>query len=290
MKFRHLLRLISKVVFGLIFSLSPACALSAGDDTARVLLSKALENQYRGHFQSSLIMVNEVFPNGRDSLLGQAEFVDEMGERRISLVGRNQAFAYHSLHFGNEQWLTDDYTHRIRRIANRQWKKGPFGTLFSYEDMLKFPNDFFLEYSSCKGIVVTDSTYQIEMMVKPFFQSFYSKLDVTLGKNPVLLKKITFYGQQQQQLKTMDVKAYQQVAGKWLISDLMLSSSDSLSRLEMSFRQFTFPSAPLVQNGVGKAGSSMFLSRLMPKGLARGSEEGLEKPNLENEIIEDISN
>ena len=55
----------------------------------------------------------------------------------------------------------------------------------TYEDMLKFPSDFFLEYSSCRGIKTTDSTYQIIMTLKPVFQSFYSRLEVTLSTQPV---------------------------------------------------------------------------------------------------------
>ncbi len=224
----------------LCLAISDIEAAESQDDSARQLLSQALENQYRGHYEATLEIKNEIFPNGRDSLSGTIEFSDEVGERKICLAGSKKSFDYHSLNFGKEQWVTDDYTHRIRRIANRQWKKGVFGNLLTYEDMLKLPTEFLLEYSSCKGIKITDSTTQITMVLKPLYQSFYSRLEVTLTKKPILLRSIVFYGQQDQKLKTMDIKAYHETEGKWLISDLTVSDCDSLSQLQMCFRHFSF--------------------------------------------------
>ncbi len=246
--------------------LRPVQAAAPEDDMARQLLLQALDNQYRGHYQATLEIIDETFPGGRDSLSGQAEFSDEIGERRICLAGPKKAFEYRSLNFGKEQWVTDDNSHRIRRIANRQWKKGMFGTLLTYEDMLKLPTDFFLEYSSCKGVKATDSTYQLTMVLKPLFQSFYSRLEVTLGKSPVLLKSMTFYGQQNQKLKTMDILGYKQAEGKWLISDLTVADCDSLSRLQMCFRHFSFAPNPVAHKGKVKAPGFSLLSKRMPDG------------------------
>lgn len=260
-------------------------AAGSDDDLARQLLLQALDNQYRGHYQATLELVDETFPATRDSLSGQVEFSDEIGERRICLAGPRKAFEYHSLHFGKEQWVTDDQSHRIRRIANRQWKKGLFGTLLTYEDMLKLPTDFFLEYSSCKGVKATDSTYQITMVLKPLFQSFYSHLEVTLGKNPVLLKSMTFYGPQEQKLKTMDILGYEKTEGKWLISALSVSDCDSLSRLQMCFKHFSFSPTPIVQAGKAAPGFS-----LMSKRKPDSSGGAADSDGTETESMEDISN
>ena len=158
------------------------------DELARPLLTQALENQFHGRYQATMEIVHDDFASGRDSLAGYAEFADDLGERKMCLAGPRKSFEYKSLNFGKEQWITDDATHRVRRIANRQWKKGVFGTLFTYEDMLKLPADFFLEYSTCKSLRITDTSYQISMLLKPIYQSFYSRLDVELSKNPVLVK------------------------------------------------------------------------------------------------------
>src|SRR5687768_7694121 len=86
----------------LIASLRLVQAGGADDDMARQLLLQALENQYRGHYQATLEIVDETFPNGWDTLSGQAEFSDEIGERKICLAGSKQAFEYRSLNFGKE--------------------------------------------------------------------------------------------------------------------------------------------------------------------------------------------
>ena len=119
-RFKSLIRFAA---LSLVGSMCIAHASGSDDDMVRQLLLQALKNQYRGQYQATMEIVNETFPGGKDTLSGQAEFSDEIGERRISLVSPKKAFEYHSRQFGKEQWITDDNSHRIRRIANRQWKK-----------------------------------------------------------------------------------------------------------------------------------------------------------------------
>lgn len=241
------MRLTSILTLGLLCGLSIGAAGkafgAADDDMARLLLMQAMDNQYHGRYHATLETVNETFSEGRDSLAGWAEFADDVGERRICLAGTSKAFEYRSVNFGKEQWITDDNSRRIRRIANRQWKKGVFGNLLTYEDMLKLPSDFFLEYSSCKGVSATDSSYTILMTLKPNFQSFYGRIDVTLSKSPVLLRGLTFYGTHGEKLKTMEVKGYKEVGGKWLVTDMVVADSDSLASLRMCYKNFSFHGA-----------------------------------------------
>lgn len=225
-----------------LYWLCSAATASAAteDDIARPLLTQAVENQFHGRYQAVCEMVHDNFTDGKDSLSGWAEFADDLGERKLTLSGARKSFEYKSLNFGKEQWITDDASHRVRRIANRQWKKGVFGTLLTYEDMLKLPSDFFLEYSSCKSLRITDSNYQISMLLKPIYQSFYSRLDVELSKHPVLVKSMVFYGTHGERLKSMEVKGYKELEGKWLATDVGLADSDSLSSLRMCFKNFSF--------------------------------------------------
>jgi hypothetical protein len=252
------------------------------DDIARPLLMQALENQYHGRYQATMQLVNENFADGKDSLAGWAEFADDVGERKICLSGPKRAFEYKSLNFGKEQWITDDNSGRTRRIANRQWKKGMVGNLLTYEDMLKLPVDFFLEYSSCKGVKTTDSSYQIMMTLKPLFQSFYSRIDVTLGKSPVLLKAMTFYGTHGEKLKTMQITGYREMEGKWLMTDMSVADNDSLANLQMCFRNFSFTESPQVQSERAKNGLSLVTKRssaipaadgVLDEGEVEGSDE-----------------
>ncbi|HKP94258.1 MAG TPA: outer membrane lipoprotein-sorting protein [Fibrobacteria bacterium] len=263
-----------------------ACASgSTEDDVARPLLMQALENQYHGRYQATMQMVNENFADGKDSLAGWAEFADDVGERKMSLAGSKKAFEYRSLNFGKEQWVTDENSNRIRRIANRQWKKGVFGNLLTYEDMLKLPADFFLEYSSCKGLKTTDSAYQISMTLKPLFQSFYSRIDVTLGKSPVLVKAMTFFGTHGEMLKTLQVKGYKEMEGKWLVTDMSVADKDSTANVQMCFRNFSFSESPQAQRERAKNGLSLLAKRPL---LAPGDSEGAAAAEVEGS--EEVSN
>ncbi len=246
---------------GLILMLSNQ-VLGAEADTARQLLLQALENQYRGPFQASIELVDESFPHGKDSLSGQLDFADEVGQRRICLAGNGQSFEYRSLHFGKEQWLTDETSHRIRRIANRQWKKGVFGNLLTFEDMLKMPGDFLLDYSTCRNFKVTDSSYEITVELKPVFQSVYSYVDVCLAKNPLLLRRLVFYGNTEKKLKTLTIREYQPKDGKFLFTDVAMSDCDSLSTLHLSLHNFSFADSEMALKVRSKPDG---LSLLIPK-------------------------
>jgi hypothetical protein len=257
---------------------------AAEDDSARSLLTQAMENQYHGRYQATLELVNENFSDGRDSLAGWAEFSDDVGERKICLSGPNKAFEYRSLNYGKEQWIMDDQSKRIRRIANRQWKKGMFGNLLTYEDMLKLPSDFFLEYASCKGVKAVDSGYQVSMTLKQPLQSLYSRLDVTLSKTPVLLRSLTFYGPRGERLKTMEVGAYKQMEGKWLVTDLCVADNDSLSSVRMCFRNFSFTdSAALIDHAKNLSLASK-RPLIIPPGTAGDAKES------DDDASEEVSN
>jgi hypothetical protein len=106
--------------------------------------------------------------------------------------------------------------------------------------MLKLPADFFLEYSNCRSLRITDSAYHISMLLKPIYQSFYSRLDVVLNKNPVLVRSMVFFGTHGERLKSMEVKDYRELEGKWLPTDMKFADSDSLSSLRMCFKNFSF--------------------------------------------------
>ncbi|MDB5103071.1 MAG: Outer rane lipoproteinsorting protein [Fibrobacteres bacterium] len=277
---------IQSLFCGLILSAAAFAIGATDDDLARPLLMQAMDNQYHGRYQATMEIVNETFADGKDSLAGWAEFADDVGERRMCLAGSKKAFEYKSLNFGKEQWITDDNSQRVRRIANRQWKKGVFGTLLTYEDMLKLPVDFFLEYSSCKGVKTTDSTYQICMTLKPLFQSFYSRIDVTLDKNPVLLRGMTFYGTHGEKLKTLQVKSYKQMEGKWLMTQMSLADNDSLASLQMCFKNFSFTGTPLAQKERAK-NLSLISSRPL---VIPSPSEGGGSQDSDVEGVEEISN
>lgn len=262
-------------------------AASEDEDLAQQLLYQALENQYRGRYQANLEWIEDSFTHGRDSLSGRAEFADDLGERRVQLSGPRKSFEYKSLNHGQEQWITDGTSQRIRRIANRQWKKGLSGTVMSYEDMLKFPMDFFLEYSSCKGVKADDSTYHINMLLKPGYQSLYSRLEVTLSKQPVLLKGMTFYGLNDQKLKSLQINGYKQVSGRYLVSDMSMVDCDSTASLQMCFRNFSIQETPAVRaEKPAKGGVFSLFSRLtdiMPKGPEAATRESRERAEDELE-------
>ena len=104
----------------LAFCLPFAAQAGPDEDMAQQLLFKALENQYRGRYQATVELIEESFASGRDSLAGQVEFADDLGERRISLAGSGKSFEYKCLNHGKEQWVTDGTSQRIRPGGERQ--------------------------------------------------------------------------------------------------------------------------------------------------------------------------
>jgi hypothetical protein len=82
---------------------------------------------------------------------------------------------------------------------------------------------------------------------------------------------MTFYGLNDQKLKSMEVTGYKQVHGRYLVSDLSLVDCDSTASLQMCFKNWSFQETPIARNDnkVAKGGMFSIFSRLtdiMPKG------------------------
>jgi hypothetical protein len=192
------------------------------------LLARARENQFSGDRAYTVLCVRDSYLRGEDSLTGWIDFRDTRGERRLSLAGGNESFEWWSRQYGAEQWRRDDATERLRRIPPRSLKKpalaaGPL----SYEDLVRFPLGYFDRFVSCKRLQETDSTYELTLALSPFFSSRYASAEVSLGKRPLLLRRVVFSGPGKPP-KALSVAAYRLEGGKYAPSEVRFEGGDGL--------------------------------------------------------------
>ncbi len=215
------------------------CGLTFSDtipppDSGLALLAQAAENQYRGSYSSGVIFVRESFLRGRDSLHGRLEFNDSNGERQLHLKGRDQAFDWWSRNFGQEQWWMDGNSERLHRIPFRSLKKPAFASLLSYEDLIKLPGDYLPDALSCRKVSETDSICELKILLRKPSRLRYASLEISLQKNPVLLRRIVFWGADGRKLKSLEVLDYRKSEGKYLPVGLSIFDGDSLASVRMS--------------------------------------------------------
>src|SRR3989338_3829866 len=117
----------------------PGNADSLADPASLRWLRAAGDNAFRGGYSGELLFVRCSFTAGTDSLRGALKFDDPAGERHIRLEGRRETCEWWSVNFGQEQWWKDKRTERLRRIPHHSLKKPLFGSLLTYEDLLKLP-------------------------------------------------------------------------------------------------------------------------------------------------------
>jgi hypothetical protein len=207
----------------------------AREDSAAAWIRRAVENQYRGPYSAEIAFVRESYLRGTDSLRGRLTFNDQAGERQFRVQGRDEAFLWWSRNFGQEQWWRDEKTRRAHRIPFRSLRKPAFGSLLTYEDLTKLPADYLLDFLSCKKLAETDSICELTLLLKPTAQSRYASLEVTLSRNPLLLRRVVFFGYDGRKLKSLEVRDYFPApGGKFMPGDLRVFDSDSLSAVRLS--------------------------------------------------------
>ena len=227
-------------------------------DSASRLLSRAVENQYRGGYSAEVVFVRDSFLRGKDSLVGRLNFDDAGGERELSLKGRDEAFEWWSRNFGQEQWWKDESNERLHRVPYRSFKKPAFASLLTFEDLIKFPAEYLVDFKSCQSLSETDSTYDLILSMKSFTRSRYGSLAITLKKKPVLLSRVVFFAADGRRLKSLEVPAYRQTEGGYIPAGIRVFNSDSLVSLQISLSHPTVipigkdkTSAPTGMNAMG---------------------------------------
>ncbi len=206
-------------------------------DGSSWLIQQALENQFRGNLTAEILLIRESLFRGMDSLVGHMQFNDPVGARDIQISGRAERYSWWSRNFGQEQWWKDEQTQRGHRIPNRSLRKPAFASLLSFEDLANLPVDFLAGYQSSRMLGGTDSTFELSLILKPELTSRYAYMDVILQKSPILLKSVTFFSQNGQRLKSMEVMDYRVVSlGKYSPTGFHLISGDSLLSVQLSLK------------------------------------------------------
>jgi hypothetical protein len=85
-------------------------------------------------------------------------------------------------------------------------------------------------------------------------------------------------------MKSMAVKGYKEVSGRYLVTDAEVVDCDSTASLQMCFRNFSFSEANVAQSDKGKKPAFSLFSRLtdiLPKGTEAAAREAAEEETQE---------
>ncbi len=249
---------------------------SAIDAPASALLEQAVANQYPGHYSCQVVWVENSLARGHDSLAGRADFGDSAGMRSLRLQNRQEAYEWWSRDSGQVQWWKNDVTDRLYRVPFHSYKKPAFGTLFTYEDLAKFPAGYFQDPESCKKLDETDSTVQLSVRLRPSVQSRYGYLDVTMQKAPVLVRRVVFFSPDGKQLKSLEVGDYRPEGGRFLPENILVVEGDSLASVRLSLSHAEV--APLLAGATPAAAVPRF-SRLLSPASVVSEADGSNAPN-----------
>ena len=225
---------VTRISFFALIACASTLSFAQGLDTeAGNLLTRARANQYEGDRAADLLCIRDSYLRGEDSLRGWIEFKDARGERRLSLSGGGESFEWWSRLYGAEQWRRDDATERMRRIPPHSQKKPALASSpLSYEDLIRMPLGYFDHFTSCKRLAETDSTYELSLTLWSGVSSRYSNAEVSLGKNPVLLRRVVFSGAGKPS-KSFEVLNYRLESGKYSPSDIRIQGGDGLVSLRL---------------------------------------------------------
>ncbi len=190
-------------------------------------VNRVLDGQYRGYLSAELTLIRDHWLDGRDTLAGELRFHDRIGERRLSLNTPEGAFEFWSREYGAEQWWKEPVSQRVRRIANRSWKKPAFNTQMTFEDLLKIPGDFLLNYSGTETLLETDSTVFWRISLTPTYQSQYGTLEIKIDRRMGQPTEIAFYSLFGKPLKTMRFE-YVPMGTAWQWSRILVEDAERL--------------------------------------------------------------
>jgi len=219
-----------------LFSALPSLAQNLNGEAAN-LIARARANTWSDDYAADVLCVRVSYLSGADSLRGVMEFRDSRGERRLTLGAGGSAFEWWSRRFGAEQWRRDGAFERLRRIPPHSLKKPAMAPApLSYEDLQHFPLGYLEGFLACKRLQETDSTYELTLTFPSGVSSRYASAEVTLGKSPVVLRRMRFAGAPGRPAKSLEIANYRLEKGLYQPSDLRVSSGDGLTSLRLLLR------------------------------------------------------
>lgn len=213
---------------------------------AQQVLSLALQNHYQGNYRADVELVRSSYRDGIERLLGTMQVDETTGSRKLDLknLAGEGGFTYRSENFGTEQWVQDQKTSRLRRIANRQYKKNALGTDLTYEDLMRLPLDLLRGgevYPGHKGFKETDQTYQITVALPDHQTTFYSKVEAEVSKSPLRIRSLVLFDKHGKRCKQVDMTGYTEVQGKWLLQGFKVINCDSSASTWVALRNPVLP-------------------------------------------------
>lgn len=215
--------------------------LSSDHALAEQVITLALENQFHGRYKADLELLQSSYLRGLERLTGTIQVNDTTGDRTIDVKNGDSGFLYRSESNGQSQWITDHQTQRIRRIANRQWKKPVLGTVLSYEDLVRMPMDVLKQGDDFKDFRQTDSSYELTVTLKRSSASFYNHAVASLSKSPLLLRSMILFDHQGKRCKQIEAMAYTEVGGKWLLNRFRVTNCDSSAATWVAMKNPVLP-------------------------------------------------
>lgn len=212
----------------------PDRAIDVLTDSATVLFTRAVENQFRGEYSSEVRFVLNSSSRGTDTLQGRLDLDDRSGRSQLQLKSPGGNFVWWSRNFGQEQWWKDDGNERLHRIPFRSFKRPAFGSILAFEDLINLPTGFLPEFQTCKRLSESDSTFDLSLSLKPSTLSRYGSMEVTLKKRPLVLRSINFFAIDGHKIKSLEVGEYRRIQNRYFPTSICILNGDSLSSLRLS--------------------------------------------------------
>jgi hypothetical protein len=205
----------------------------ADDPEAALLLARARQNHYKGDFTAGVICVRESFLTGRDTLRGVLDVRASRGERRLTLRGARDFFDWWSRLDGREQWRREGLHGRPRRVPPHSLKKPAFAPDVSFEDLARLPFGHLEGFRAVRRAGDTDSTLALQAVPDGALAALYASLEVTLGREPVALRRIAFTGHGSRPSKVMEIVRYTAGPAGLFPAELLFRGGEGLSSVRM---------------------------------------------------------
>jgi len=143
---------------------------------------------------------------------------------------------------------------------------------------------FLLKLLSLSGFHPSLTACAFALVLEPTPGSRYGALEVTLGKRPVLLRRVAFFDFEGKKIKSLEVSEYLAApGGKFLPAALSLYDADSLVSLRVFLRHPRISSPPSAgRDHTGVASDA--LSRMLGKGSLEARIEAAEADTSEMEV------
>ncbi len=207
---------------------APASRTASLDAEAALLLSRARQNLVFADHAAEVTWIRESFLNGTDTLKGRMDFLEQKGERRLQLSGIAGEIEWWARPADAQHWVREGTASRLRRLPAHSLRKPVLSGPASFEDLALLPLGYARDFRACLRLQETDSTYELTLLPRRGVASLYASIDLTLGKSPVLPRRIVFTGEDGRPPRTMEILRYHRGSDGYVPVEIRFFREDHL--------------------------------------------------------------